>query len=97
MDALKKSCSNAAPRNPKDCFQIHQKLLNLNNTSNKGIEIKVPSLLKAFKNTFYPGKNQGNGTNRFSGLNDKVLELQCLPVKSPDQLRILKSLKLSEP
>lgn len=40
-------------------FQIHQKLLNLNTTSNKGMEIKVLSLLNAFKNTFYPGKNQG--------------------------------------
>lgn len=68
---LKKSCSNAAPRNQKIAFKF-TKALNLNTTSNKGMEIRGSLSSMHLKTHSTQAKTKELSANRFSGLNDKV-------------------------
>lgn len=80
-----------APGNPKDCFQVYQKSLNLNNTFDKCIKIREHSLPSNHLQKYPIQANHGSDrklTCRYSSLNDRV-ESQCLAFKFSDQLCVL--------
>lgn len=88
---FQKNAALTAPGNPKDCFQIYQKSLNLNNTSDKCTKIKEHSFLSNHLQIYAIQANHGNDrklTSRCSSLNDR-LEPQCLAFKFSDQLCVL--------
>lgn len=91
---FQRNAALTAPGNPKDCFQVYQKSLNLNNTSDKCIKIREHSLPSNHLQIYPIQANHGSDrklTYGCSSLTDR-LEPQCLAFKFSDQLCALEQI-----